>query len=325
MAPTVSAIIPIHNGERFLRSTLESVAAQTLIEWELVLVDDRSTDASASIAAEWAAGMAAVRVTTCATGNVAAARAHGLRVSDATAPYVAFLDQDDVWHDGALQTLTSVLDCRPDAVACHGHARFIDAEGKPIRPGEAERLTRERMACSDGALVPWPVERDTTFAVQVVRNHIHTPGQVLIRRSALARTGPPDPEIAPLDDYDLWLRLCALGPMAAVDALVLDYRRHDWAESRKERRMRRLDALTRWRLVRRADLAPEQRELALKANMLFYSMRGKQWSAWAGESWRSLRLKHALQQSAHALQDRLEERKITREARRLGSAARHGG
>src|SRR5258708_4888702 len=114
MQPIMSIIIPVYNGERFITAAMESVQAQTLADWELIVVDDGSTDATPIILAE-AAVDERRRVVRQDNAGLAAARNWGL--AEATAPYVAFLDADDRWHPSYLAEMCAALDKAPRAPA----------------------------------------------------------------------------------------------------------------------------------------------------------------------------------------------------------------
>jgi glycosyltransferase involved in cell wall biosynthesis len=108
----VSVIVPVHNGARFLDDALTSIAAQTHRALEIVVVDDGSTDGSAALADDFMARDGRGVVYRQRQGGVAAARNQGLRL--ATAPMVAFCDQDDVWCVDKLERQLRHLDAHPD-------------------------------------------------------------------------------------------------------------------------------------------------------------------------------------------------------------------
>src|SRR2546421_13123372 len=103
--PMVSVVIPVYNGERYLAEAIESVLAQTICTWELVIVDDGSADGTPGVAQRYAGRDARIRVVRQANGGVAAARNRGMQETDPSSEYVIFLDHDDVWEIDALETL----------------------------------------------------------------------------------------------------------------------------------------------------------------------------------------------------------------------------
>ena len=103
----ISLIIPLYNAEKYLRACLDSVANQSFRDFEAVLVNDGSTDATAEIAAEYAENYACFRLINQPNAGVSAARNTGINSSDA--PFFALLDQDDVLHPQALESLYSAI------------------------------------------------------------------------------------------------------------------------------------------------------------------------------------------------------------------------
>ncbi|MFY1635758.1 glycosyltransferase family 2 protein [Solwaraspora sp. WMMB335] len=135
-SPMVSVIVPVFNTEKWLPEALDSIERQPGREHiEVVVIDDGSTDGSAAIAQKYAAATG-VRYVRQDNAGLGAARNHGLRL--ATGRYLAFLDSDDIYPDGALTHLTELAD-RHDATVAIG-----DMQGLPPRPNPAWR--RELLA-----------------------------------------------------------------------------------------------------------------------------------------------------------------------------------
>ena len=94
--PLVSVVMPVHNGERFLPAAVESVLRQSMVDFELVCVEDGSTDASSLILEDFAARDRRVRVLH--TGGRGCSVARNAGMDAAIGKYVAFIDQDDLYH-----------------------------------------------------------------------------------------------------------------------------------------------------------------------------------------------------------------------------------
>ena len=132
VSPKISVAIVFRNGENFLAEAVASVFAQTFGEWELVLVDDGSTDASAGYAEALAAREPRVRCLTFpgrANRGLAAGRALGAEA--ARGEYLLFLDHDDLLYPEALATLAAALDAQPRAAAAFAGVRYwaFDPDG----------------------------------------------------------------------------------------------------------------------------------------------------------------------------------------------------
>ena len=128
-APAISVIVPMHNAERHIRDTLESIAAQSMTDFEVIVVDDGSTDNSSRIVDEFIRldGRFS-RVATQGTGSAGAARNFGL--SRARGDYLAFLDADDLFAPSMLQTLHAKAVADSADVVISGFRSFDDTTGE---------------------------------------------------------------------------------------------------------------------------------------------------------------------------------------------------
>lgn len=295
---SISIIIPAYNGEKYLATTLESVRVQTVSDWELVVIDDGSTDGTLAVAQEYARRDGRIRAVAQENGGVVSARNRG--VSEARADLVALLDQDDVWEPDALETLRGALELHPEAVAAHGVPREIDRQGCPIPAGGAELWGRRRKGISGARLVEWPDEQPTTFNVLAYWCCISTPGQALIRRAALEAIGPLDPACWPSDDWDMWLRLSRLGPLAFVPRVVIGWRQHEGNVSKRRGLMRQAELTLRRKLLAACADNPEQRHLARLGWRFGERMQLGLRLGWAGEHWAKREFLQAAKQLRHA-------------------------
>jgi glycosyltransferase involved in cell wall biosynthesis len=118
--PTISVILPVYNGEKYLTVAIDSVCQQSYVQWELLIIDDGSTDASADICDEYSKKDSRITVFHQANGGVNSARAKG--VDHATGMYLAFLDADDQFVPDALEYLLD--NCTPET-------DLLLSEGRP--------------------------------------------------------------------------------------------------------------------------------------------------------------------------------------------------
>lgn len=190
-SPSVSVVVPLHNGERFLEAALESVLRQGYEPLELVVVDDGSEDDGPRIASRLGA-----EVLRLPHRGVAAARNAG--VEAARGELVAFIDQDDVWPPGRLAAQVGHLRAHPELDYVLG--RFeVFLEPGAVRPG-------------------WIRESGTGFLL----------GALLGRRPVFDRVGPFDTTLELSSDGDWFTRAKDCGVRwAALPHLVLEYRVHD--------------------------------------------------------------------------------------------------
>lgn len=298
--PQTSIVMPVYNGEKYLGQTIEGVRAQTVSDWELVVVDDGSTDGSVTVAQRYAAHDRRIRVVQQSNAGVAAARNRGLRELDPASAYVIFLDQDDLWESDALETMTAALERKPADIAAHGLMQRIDEHNHPLPPGSAEHVARRRKGVVGTRLVPWPRENPTTFAVLVFENILATPGQVLIRRSAITSVGPFDAAMAPADDWDMWLRLSHLGDIVYVDKVVIGWRQHATNASHQRPTMHQARMRVFRKLLSSYTGADEQR-LILQGYRWNRRFQGHLYLLWARENVARGNLWQAAKQLRHVL------------------------
>lgn len=215
---TVSVVVPFRDGERYLAEAIASVQAQTVTEWELVLVDDGSTDGSHRIAA--AAAEADHRI--CLLGRPfgtpgSAAAARNLGIDAARGEFVAFLDADDVYEPDNLSTLLAGFQDHPEVMMVYGptrwwHPRAEDRDWVEGMRREAGRVHRP----------PELVNR----VVLLQRGQVPCTCSVLIRRRALQATGGFDETFQLYEDQTLWVKLLLRFPAYVTDVAGARYRQH---------------------------------------------------------------------------------------------------
>ena len=195
-SPLVSCIVPVFNGERFLAAALDSIFAQTWRPLDVIVVDDGSTDGSVRVAARYGE-----RITHIQQANAGPAAARNRGLGAAAGAFVAFLDQDDLWHEEKLARQMARFEARPELELCFASIRtFWEPEVK----AEEERL-REPLRAGGKA----------GYLTQTM----------LARRALFERVGPFDVQARHRDATDWILRATDCG--AVIDLLpeVLAYRR----------------------------------------------------------------------------------------------------
>ena len=200
---TVAVVIPTRDRLPLLREAVVSVLAQDVASWELIVVDDASSDGTA----EWVAGLGDERVR--AVRNEAqversATRNRGL--AEAGAPFVLFLDDDDRLRPSALRRLSHALERAPEAVAAVGAKEVFDGTG------QRKRIPHPRL----------PLVRSVWE--DVMAGWMFVSGQVLLRTDAVRAVGGWDEDLVVGEDQDLWLRVPGKRPAVMVPSVVLDQR-----------------------------------------------------------------------------------------------------
>ncbi len=200
--PLVSVIIPTFNRLAYLVEALDSVAAQTFRDYEVIVVDDGSTEPVAEEAARHVTRPTVVRQ---ANLGPAAARNRGL--ATAVGDLVAFLDSDDLWHPEKLEQFVSRLLSGNGAAIYYGPMQPITADRRPVegrtKPCHGGWIT-EPLFCS---------------------SFIHVP-TVVCRRAMLLAEGGFNPALPVCEDYELWLRLSVRQPFGLVETPLALRRLH---------------------------------------------------------------------------------------------------
>lgn len=198
--------MPVYNGERFLREALDSVFAQRYRDYEMICVDDGSTDGSPTILQNYAERVKVLRQTRAGQG---AARNAGARL--APGAYLAFLDQDDRWYLDKLRRQVAVLDAEPDVVLVHCNSDRMDESGRLLRVG-ATAAERESALAS-------PLGR-------VLEEGLILPSAMLVRRAAFVEAGMFDHSLRGFEDFDLCARLKRMGRFVFLEEPGMCYRVH---------------------------------------------------------------------------------------------------
>lgn len=195
--PAVSVVVPVFQSERYVADTLRSVLAQTLTDFEVIVVDDGSPDRSLAICRGFSDPR--IRYVHQANGGLAAARNAGIRV--AGAPYVAFLDSDDLWEPEKLAHHVAHLDARPDVGVSYSFSAFVDEEGR--RLGSYQMLGKQVTVARD-CFVLNPIGNGSNAVVRaaVLRGERRLPGAPREPADCLF-----DEELRQAEDYELWVRI----------------------------------------------------------------------------------------------------------------------
>jgi len=253
------------NAQDYVASAVKSVQFQTLEDWELVLFDDGSRDRTLAVARQCAVDDQRIRVIEGTNGGTASARNRGYAATSPASEFVIFLDNDDTWEPGALESLVTCLEEHPEFPAAHGLAQSIDPQGQSLPGDTLPEEMASRQAVQDERIIELPASAPTSFEALLVKNYPLTPGTTLVRRELRERIGGFVPETVPCDDWDMNLRIARYGGIALVDQVVLNWRRHPDAASHTTTRWRDAYLLVRKRSILSPENAPSQRTAALSA------------------------------------------------------------
>jgi glycosyltransferase involved in cell wall biosynthesis len=222
--PTVSVLMSVYNGGRYLRPCLDSLLAQTLRDVEYVIVDDGSKDDSPAVLREYAARDPRIKLTV--RPNKGLTKTLNECFAAARGEFLARMDCDDVCYPDRFEKQVAFLRANPDVVCAGGHFDLIDEEGR--------RLTTLK-----------PPTDDAEIQAQVLKGHgaICHPA-AMIRASALRQIGGYCEDFKTAQDIDLWLRVGEVGKLANLPTPVLKFRLHESSVSESKRHEQRQSAKT---------------------------------------------------------------------------------
>lgn len=249
----VSIIIPAYNGDCYLEEAITSILTQTYTDWEIIIIDDGSTDDTPNIIQKYNDRTKYFR-----QSNQGVAASRNLGLAKATGEYVAFLDQDDVFLPHKLATQVNVLANHPTVGMVNSGWEIVDRHGKV-----------------QAAVEPWQQVPQLSLKNLIVWKPVFL-GAMLFRRSWLERTGGFDISLKQTPDVDLVLNLAAIGCNAAwVQQTTVKYRQHESNASRNSLLQAQELEFILARFFSKPDLAPEIKQL--EADSRYQSLV---WSAW---------------------------------------------
>ena len=219
LSPSLSVVMAVYNGERWLAETLASLSSQTFGDFEIVAIDDGSTDGSAAILAEAAARDARYRIITQANRGLVASLNRGL--AESRAPLVARIDADDVAEPERFARQVAFLQAHPEVAALGSAIRIIGPDGA------SRRL--QAYPCGPSAV-----------ADAMLRGCALAHPAVMMRREAVLAAGGYREAFRHAEDYDLWLRLGERHELDNLPEPLLRYRQHGGSVSFRHRQQQAL-------------------------------------------------------------------------------------
>ena len=194
--PKVSVIIPTYNCAKYLPEAIQSVLNQTYQDFEIIVVDDGSTDETKQILNPYIEKNL-IRYVYQNNQGVGAARNKGIK--EANSEYIAFLDSDDLWDPKMLERSLSLMQSyNYDWVACDNYRLEIDENGV---------LSNLEIYCNKEI----PSNSKDIFLSLIKKNFIGGPSKVLARKKCFEIAGYFDETIRVVEDWELWLRFAKVG------------------------------------------------------------------------------------------------------------------
>jgi glycosyltransferase involved in cell wall biosynthesis len=264
-APTISVLLPIHNAERYVRKAVESVLSQTFDDFEVLAIDDGSTDGSLTILRDLERHDS--RLVVRSRENRGLVPTLNELIDNSSAPYLARMDGDDICSPQRFEKQVAHLNGQPDCVAVGSRVLLIDPEGLPICE-TANELSHE------------DIEAALLAGSGGFRGICHP--TVLMRREAVLKAGKYRDEYRFAEDLDFFLRLVEIGKLATISEILLSYRQHFKSagyahrEEQQSAARRALEAARK----RRGMISPPEIQASVAERQAFRNGHRK-WAWWA--------------------------------------------
>ncbi|MFB2977307.1 glycosyltransferase [Microseira sp. BLCC-F43] len=200
--PVISVVIPVYNGEKTIKQTIESVLNQTFTDFELIIINDGSQDGTLDIISKIQDER--IKVFSYPNAGVNVSRNRGFKL--AAGEFITFLDDDDLWTPDKLEAQYKALLNNPQAGVAISWTDWIDESGKII---------------GRGGYVSW--EGDA-LARMLLNDFVESGSNALIRKQALIEVGGFDESLTHAEDWDMWLRLAARYHYTTVPKVQILYR-----------------------------------------------------------------------------------------------------
>lgn len=213
--PWLSILMPTYNGQAHLADALDSVLRQGDEGIECIVVDDGSTDATLSILDSYKAKLRMRILAAPRSGNWAANT--NMALSAAGGSFVSILHQDDMWMEGRLRAIKKLTEQFPEINIFISPSRYVNMKGERVG----------LLRCPLPAL-PVMIDADTMIERLLIQNFISIPAPVFRRETALS-CGGLDGGFWYASDWDLWLKMAALGRIGYYPAPLSEFRVHPYS------------------------------------------------------------------------------------------------
>lgn len=214
MTSIVSVILPCYNGARWIREAIESVLAQTYKDFELIIVDDGSTDSSGKIVSLYSND---ARVCYIYQKNRGFSAAINKGIRESSGDFVGFIGQDDLWMPKKLKEQVNYLRKHQNVDLVHSNYYIIDLEGKIVK----KRNTKMQEPPSTGENVK-----------ELFLGNFIAFETVLVRKKSLEEVGVFDERMIAFSDHDMWLRIAGSSNIGYIDLPLVKKRHHEAQLSR---------------------------------------------------------------------------------------------
>lgn len=200
--PLISVIVPAWNAEATIHDTIGSVLRQTMPDFEILVIDDGSTDGTLAVLD----GISDQRLRRMSFANAGLAAARNRGIEHSRGEFLSFLDADDLWTPEKLEAQLAALRSRPEAGLAYSWTAFIDDEGRYLFAKEPQHFEGD------------------VYADLLRECFIASGSNVLIRRRCVDSVGSFDARFPAVEDWEYWLRVAARWPFVVVRRYQILYR-----------------------------------------------------------------------------------------------------
>ncbi len=260
----LSVLLPVHNSERYLSQAIQSVVCQSFRDFELIIVDDGSSDASLHVCQEFERNDARIKIISRPNTGIVGALNDGLAASKGE--FIGRMDADDISYPDRFERQLLEFARRPKLVLLGSQVRAIDADGCPIRYmcQETENATLQALLLAgDGHAILHPA--------------------VMMRATAIGQIGGYRPEYPISEDLDLYLRMAELGEVGNCSEVLLDYRHHESSITNRPNKAMHFAQLAVSETRARRGLPPLslQQKMVNEVEIASPGQIARRWSWWA--------------------------------------------
>jgi len=212
--PLISVIIPLYNAEKYIAETIQSVINQTYTNWELLVVDDCSTDTSRDIVREYESKDNRIKLIESESNFGGPARPRNIGLENVKGEYIAFLDADDVWLPQKLDKQLKFLRANPNMDICHTLANVINENSEPQGFFDNQKAYNK--------LKPFISQKNILFYM----NNININSTLMRSNSELKFE--EDKNLIAVEDWNLWIKLIKNEKkVVLLNEKLLNYRIHN--------------------------------------------------------------------------------------------------
>ncbi len=206
--PKVSIVIPVHNGEKTLRRSLQSIADQTYKDFETIVVDNNCTDASMDIAREFEDSIN-LRIIKCGPKGIVPTLNTGIFA--AQSEWIARQDDDDYWYPDKLEKQMAFLEKNPEVGILGTQLRLLDPDGN------------EESVGTYGLYPKYPTQSNAIKGGLMTGQNCICHPSVVIRKDVILRVGGYSDQFPLAEDMELWMKAIPFTAFANLDEVLVDY------------------------------------------------------------------------------------------------------